>query len=479
MKDDTPPPQAPNPTAPQPARAARPPLERSRDRRVVAGVCGGLGRHLDIDPVVFRVVIAVLCLSGGVGLFIYGLAWLIVPVERTRRNELQRLLSGRVDGQSLGAVLVTVLGTGIFFSYMGSTGHIFPLTLIALLAFAALRYDPAKHPRRWEQPVTGAPEDADGAGGGVEGSVFGLKFRTNPQAPPPEQPTVPVPAPAAPWWQRPDPMAKHPSGAAGGTGTAPSDSTRAHGAGPDADGDAAAPQDAVPTEPLPPYAPPNPPPPAAPEPPFAPVPAPRRRRQRSFLGSAFFFLAVIAGAAVWWVAAKDNRPVNLLAVLAAALLVLGLGMVVCAVWGRGRGLVVWATLLTLAVAAVGAGPIHLRSTYQHQTWAPTAAASVLPNYDLDGGTGILDLSGAAPTAGQTVATKVRVEFGKLTVIVPPGTELKIDAHVGIGSIHLPDNSSTGGISTNRSTDIAPEAAAGHGTVSLDLNVGVGDLEVTQ
>ncbi|TDU06157.1 phage shock protein C (PspC) family protein [Streptomyces sp. 846.5] len=462
MKDDTPPPQAPPPAGPQPARAARPPLERSRDRRVVAGVCGGLGRHLDIDPVVFRVVIAVLCLSGGVGLFIYGLAWLIVPVEQTRRNELQRLLSGRVDGQSLGAVLVTVLGTGIFFSYMGSTGHIFPLTLIALLAFAALRYDPAKHPRRWEQPVTGAAEEAESAGGGVEGSVFGLKFRTSPPSAPPEQPTVPVPPPAPAWWQRADPMAKR----------SPEEATETE----PQDGDSVlkdtAPTDAVPTSP-----PPPPPPPPAPA--FAPVPAPRRSRQRSFLGSAFFFLAVITGSAVWWVAAKDNRPVNVLAVLAAALLVLGLGMVVCSLWGRGRSLAVWATLLTLAVAAVGAGPVHLRTAYQHQTWIPVAAAAVQPGYQLDGGDATLDLSGAAPAAGQTVSTRVHLGFGKLTVIVPPGTELKIDAHVGIGSIRLPDDSSAGGVSTNRTTDIAPEAAAKHGTVSLDLNVGVGDLEVTQ
>jgi phage shock protein PspC (stress-responsive transcriptional regulator) len=475
MKDDTPPPQAPSPAGPQPARAARPPLERSRDRRVVAGVCGGLGRHLDIDPVVFRVVIAVLCLSGGVGLFIYGLAWLIVPVERTRRNELQRLLSGRVDGQSLGAVLVTVLGTGIFFSYMGSTGHIFPLTLIALLAFAALRYDPAKHPRRWEQPVTGAAEEAESAGGGVEGSVFGLKFRTSPPSAPPEQPTVPVPPPAPAWWQRPDPMAKHSAEEDGTTETVPQDGVLNDGVFNDAVLNDAVPGDTVPSG-GPPTAPP-PPPPSAPV--FAPVPTPRRTRQRSFLGSAFFFLAVITGSAVWWVAAKDNRPVNVLAVLAAALLVLGLGMVVCSLWGRGRSLAVWATLLTLAVAAVGAGPVHLRTAYQHQTWIPVAAAAVQPGYQLDGGDATLDLSGAAPAAGQTVSTRVHLGFGKLTVIVPPGTELKIDAHVGIGSIHLPDDSSAGGVSTSRTTDIAPEAAAKHGTVSLDLNVGVGDLEVTQ
>ena len=44
----TPPGEAP------PQEGQRPPLTRSGQHRVVAGVCGGLGRHLDIDPVVFR-----------------------------------------------------------------------------------------------------------------------------------------------------------------------------------------------------------------------------------------------------------------------------------------------------------------------------------------------------------------------------------------------------------------------------------------
>lgn len=71
-------------TAEEQPEGGRPPLTREEDRRVVAGVCGGLGRHLDIDPVVFRVVTAVLCLTGGLGLFLYGLAWLIVPLEHPR-----------------------------------------------------------------------------------------------------------------------------------------------------------------------------------------------------------------------------------------------------------------------------------------------------------------------------------------------------------------------------------------------------------
>uniref|UniRef100_UPI001CCE835C PspC domain-containing protein n=1 Tax=Streptomyces sp. LS1784 TaxID=2851533 RepID=UPI001CCE835C len=142
----------------------RPPLTRAEHHRVVAGVCGGLGRHLDIDPVVFRIVTVVLCLSGGLGLFLYGLAWLIVPTDdeakgRGGRTELQRVLTGRVDGQSVGAVLLTVIGTGVFFSSMGDGDQIFPLLLLAALVFLAVRYDPERRRGRGREHRRGGPYD--------------------------------------------------------------------------------------------------------------------------------------------------------------------------------------------------------------------------------------------------------------------------------------------------------------------------------
>ena len=45
-------------------------IRRSRSQRRVAGVAGGLGRHLDIDPVILRVAFVVLFFFGGVGLLL-------------------------------------------------------------------------------------------------------------------------------------------------------------------------------------------------------------------------------------------------------------------------------------------------------------------------------------------------------------------------------------------------------------------------
>jgi phage shock protein PspC (stress-responsive transcriptional regulator) len=56
-------------------------LYRSVDDRKVAGVAGGLGRHLNIDPTILRVLFVVLCFFGGAGFLLYGAAWLLVPED--------------------------------------------------------------------------------------------------------------------------------------------------------------------------------------------------------------------------------------------------------------------------------------------------------------------------------------------------------------------------------------------------------------
>lgn len=54
-------------------------LTRSRTNRVFAGICGGMGEYLDVDPTVIRVLWIVLSLLGGSGIILYILAYLIIP----------------------------------------------------------------------------------------------------------------------------------------------------------------------------------------------------------------------------------------------------------------------------------------------------------------------------------------------------------------------------------------------------------------
>lgn len=54
---------------------------RSRSDSVIAGVSGGLGDYFSIDPVIFRILFAVLTLVNGIGLIIYLLLWIFVSKE--------------------------------------------------------------------------------------------------------------------------------------------------------------------------------------------------------------------------------------------------------------------------------------------------------------------------------------------------------------------------------------------------------------
>jgi phage shock protein PspC (stress-responsive transcriptional regulator) len=71
-------PGPPPPGSPAPPQRA---VRRSRGDRVIAGVCGGHGRHLGIDPVLLRVAFIILALANGLGLIAYVVAWVAIPEE--------------------------------------------------------------------------------------------------------------------------------------------------------------------------------------------------------------------------------------------------------------------------------------------------------------------------------------------------------------------------------------------------------------
>lgn len=65
-------------------------LTRSRDDRVIAGVCGGLAKYLNLDASVVRIGVAVISLFTGVGLIAYVIAALVVPEEGSSTNLWQQ-----------------------------------------------------------------------------------------------------------------------------------------------------------------------------------------------------------------------------------------------------------------------------------------------------------------------------------------------------------------------------------------------------
>lgn len=54
-------------------------IYRTQEGRMVAGVCGGIADYLKVDPTIVRLAMVVLALLGGIGVVLYGAAWILVP----------------------------------------------------------------------------------------------------------------------------------------------------------------------------------------------------------------------------------------------------------------------------------------------------------------------------------------------------------------------------------------------------------------
>ena len=54
-------------------------LMRSKDDRMIAGVCGGLAEYFNLDATLIRVLFLLLAVFGGSGIVIYIVMWIIVP----------------------------------------------------------------------------------------------------------------------------------------------------------------------------------------------------------------------------------------------------------------------------------------------------------------------------------------------------------------------------------------------------------------
>jgi phage shock protein C len=67
--------------SPAPAAAAMNSLRRSRSDRWVGGVCAGVAKLLGVESWLLRLIVVVLALFGGTGLFLYLLLWIFVPNE--------------------------------------------------------------------------------------------------------------------------------------------------------------------------------------------------------------------------------------------------------------------------------------------------------------------------------------------------------------------------------------------------------------
>jgi phage shock protein C len=56
-------------------------LRRSRSNCKIAGVCGGLGDYIGVDPTLIRLVWVLAVFFAGTGILAYIIAWIVMPEE--------------------------------------------------------------------------------------------------------------------------------------------------------------------------------------------------------------------------------------------------------------------------------------------------------------------------------------------------------------------------------------------------------------
>jgi phage shock protein C len=57
-------------------------LERDSKGRVLAGVAAGVGRYVDVDPVIIRIAFIALTFFNGLGLLVYAAGWFLMPDDK-------------------------------------------------------------------------------------------------------------------------------------------------------------------------------------------------------------------------------------------------------------------------------------------------------------------------------------------------------------------------------------------------------------
>jgi len=172
-------------------------------------------------------------------------------------------------------------------------------------------------------------------------------------------------------------------------------------------------------------------------------------------------------------AGSDDMPATVIP--AAGLLTVGIGLLVGALYGRSRWLILLGVVLALLTGAAGTSESVGRQGIGVRTWAPTSVAEVRPVYRLGLGEATLDLSGLSVPAGERLVVDAAVEVGELRVLLPRGATINIDSYTESGGVVYSTAGAQGLDSGNDRYLRTGDSTAG--TIELDLRVGLGSLTV--
>ncbi|TSE02072.1 PspC domain-containing protein [Skermania sp. ID1734] len=342
---------------------------RLPDQGPFAGVAAGIGHRYGVDPILVRVAFVVSTIFGGAGVVLYLFAWLTFTKANDGNSAAEALFGKGHSSQSQTTTIVLIVALAIAVSTMGPLGIGMGgsglISLVLMLGGWWLLHQ--------RQPL---PPPAPAMATGPIGYSTPTQSVREDTTVTDSQPEPFGPSPTPPDW---DPL----------------------GAAPFAWD--------------------------LPEPgPAAPPPAPRRPKSR--LTTVVIGLAIIAAAATAAVGAMGAGWVTAPRVGAAALAVIGFGLIAGAFARRGHGLLVlvW-PLIGFCVLASAVGPISVDGGRQ---WRPANVAELRPTYSIEGGGAVLDLRSIQLTKDTTVGLHARA--AGVEVRVPSGMNVRTHCDLDFG-----------------------------------------------
>ncbi|MFH1330735.1 MAG: hypothetical protein ABIJ48_08830, partial [Actinomycetota bacterium] len=219
-----------------------------------------------------------------------------------------------------------------------------------------------------------------------------------------------------------------------------------------------------------------------PAPPAPPTPATVRPHGPS-LGHIVLGAVLVLIGVGWLFEALDLADVPWRLLLPSVLILVGLALTLGARSGRHGGLVAVGVALTVLVLLAGAVEmlfdVPLANGLGDETHIPST--SVAGEYRWGIGKMTLDLTQARDLPGKEIAASV--VMGELVVIVPDDVPLVITARAGLGEVHVLGTSADGvdpGLEcagSSRDMECGDEASPGERSLTLDLEVALGKVEV--
>jgi predicted membrane protein len=185
---------------------------------------------------------------------------------------------------------------------------------------------------------------------------------------------------------------------------------------------------------------------------------------------------VIAGV-LFALDASRSIDISAQAVFAAALLTIGLALVIGTWIGRARALIAVGVVLAVLLAITAAIDVPLRGGIGSRLYNPTTVADLKSSYHLGIGDQTIDLS-QLQLGGKTVNVTATVGMGRLIVDVPADVKVVTHGHTGAGDLRIFDLLTSGTDVTRTITSAASSAAAAsRGEIDLDVRVGLGQVLV--